>query len=218
MLDPYSRRLLNRRPNIKYVSPPSEDVIPDPQPAAETPKSERVDRVMKSLNAIEKASEVVEEAIAARAESITLKLDMSNPEDFVAAQAAARIFPDKAVEITDGVSIVPEITFDMYHQCVKALKAHGKERGKHNQIPGVIPDMTKTNFGGLGADRRPDLNAMSIPFAPVDLIAYITAGIPLLFSMLFPLIQLYVKTSIVGHTHIATAPGAPTLVGVPVTP
>lgn len=219
MLDPHSRRLLNRRPTIKYVSPPSGDVIPEPQPAPEDPKSERVQRVIKSLEAIEKASEVVEDAIAQRANKVTLKLNFNNPEDFVAGQAAARLFPDKAVEISDGVSVVPEITFDMYHQCIKAMKAHGKERGKANQIPGVIPDLTKTDFGGLGQDRRPDLNAMSIPFAPVDLIAYITAGIPLLFGMLFPLIQLYVKSSIVGHTHNQVVPpGVPTGPGLPVIP
>jgi hypothetical protein len=218
MLDPFSRDILNRRPNIQYISPPSEDVIPEPQPDAEPSKPERVQRLVNSFRAIEQAALAVEDAIAKRAKDVTMELNLSNPEDFVAAQAAGRLFPDAAEEVTDGVKVVKTLTYDMYHQCIKAMKEHGKERGKNNQIPAVAPSMTKTDFGGLGMDRRPELNNMSIPFAPIDLLSYITATIPLLFGMLFPLIQIYVKTSIVGHTHIATAPGAPTLVGVPVVP
>jgi hypothetical protein len=219
MLDPFSRDLLNRRPSIRYISPPSEDVILEPQPEEEPEVPERVATVVSSFDAIEAAAEAVETAIADRAQNVTLELDLTNPEDFVAAQAAARVFPDLAEEVTEGVSVVKAITFDMYHQCIKAVKEHGKEKGKSNQIPAVTPDITKTDFGGLGLDRRPELNPMSIPFAPIDLLAYITTTVPLLFGMLFPLIQLYVKASVIGHSHNQSVPpGPPTGPGIPVIP
>lgn len=220
MLDPFSRDILNRRPNIQYVSPPSEDVIPEPQPDPEPTKSERVEKLVNSFAAIEQTALVVENAIADRAKGVVMDLDLTNPEDFVAAQAAARIFPDAAEEVAEGVIVVKQLTFAMYHNCIKAMKEHGKERGKSNQIPAINPSMTKTDFGGMGLDRRPELNTMSIPFAPIDLLSYITSTIPLLFGMLFPLIQIYVKTSIVGHSHnvVAPVPGVPVGPGLPVVP
>ena len=203
MLDSFSRGILRQRPNIRYVSPPSEDVIPEPQVEAEPSKPERVQKLVNSFKAIEKTALLVENAIADRAKDVSLTLDLSNPEDFVAAQAAGRSFPEAAEDIGNGILVVKVLTFDMYHKCVKAMKEHGKERGTANEIPSVIPSMTKTDFGGMGenGNRRPDLNQMSIPFAPIDLVAFIATAVPILFTMLFPLIQTYVKGNIIGHIH-----------------
>lgn len=225
-MNPISREILDRRPNISYIAPRSTETVREfsPQKSQKVVTlPERVSKLIQGFKNVEVLAEAVEKEIQKKAKDVKVKLNAANPEDFVTMQAAARLFPDKAKEIQPGISVVDEITFDMYNECVQCLKAHGKEHGKANQIGPAAQKMqfplpTKTDFGGLGQDRRPELNPMSVPVAPIDILSYTVATIPILFGMLYPLIALYVKTSIIGHTHNSTAPGAPTGPGIPLTP
>lgn len=214
MLDAFSRRLLNRRPKIEYVGPRSTETIPEPAEDTPLPKSKRVESLVKGFENLEKAAEEVEVLIASRAKNEILGLDFTLPEDFAAGQAAARLFPDSAVEIQPGIFVVEEITFDMYNACMQDLKDHGKTVGQQNQLQEVNPDLNKVDFGGLGMDRRPELNNMSLLIPPVPIPAYLLATIPLLFGMLFPLISLYTNSKVIGHTHLPPVGGP----GVPVVP
>ena len=222
MLDAFSKRVLNRRPNIQFVSPRSVDTVPDPSPATpslEVP--ERVQQLITGFENLDKAAEAAENLIAERAKEVTLQLNLDDPQDFSVAQAAARLFPDAAKEIEGlpGVRVVKEITFDMYRACTQDLKNHGKTAGQRNQIPAVNPG-AKTDFGGVTKDRRPELNAMSVIIPPVPIPAYLIATIPLLFLMLHPLRMLYTNTKVVGHIHnvITPVPGTPVGPGIPVNP
>lgn len=214
MLDAFSRRLLNQRPKIEFIGPKSTETIPEPSTDIPLSKPKRIDALVKGFQNLEKAAEEVEELISRRASNEVLGLDFSVPEDFAAGQAAARLFPDKATEIQPGVFLVEEITFDMYRACMQDLKEHGKTVGQQNQMQEITPSLNKVDFGGLGMDRRPELNNMSLLIPPVPIPAYLLATIPLLFGMLFPLISLYTNSKIIGHTHVPPVGGP----GVPVVP
>lgn len=227
MLDAFSKEILNRRPNIQFISPRSIDTIPEPSPSIpDLEKSQRIQQLVNGLNNLNTAAEAAEDLIAERAKDVTLLLDLDDPEDFATAQAAARLFPDDAKEIPDlpGIRVVCEITFPMYRQCMGDLKEHGKIAGQRNQVPEASPNPKKTDFGGLEQDRRPQMNNMSVIIPPVPIPAYLIATIPLLFLMLHPLRSQYVNSKIVGHTHtvttaVAAAVGSGiTAPGVPVNP
>lgn len=218
MVDSVSRDILNRRPTINYIRPKSIDTIPDPSPAKlADPKSTRVNQLIDGFKNLNKAAELVEELIADRAKGVELELDLDNPEDFVTAQAVARLFPDLAVDLMPGVPVVRKLTFPMYKQAMDQLKAHGKLVGQQNQMPEVTPDLTKTDFGGLTEDRRPEVNKMSMIMPPVPIPAYLVFTIPLLFMMLHPLRRAYTDLKIIGHIHATSgASQVPTSAGVPV--
>lgn len=216
-MDAFSKKILNRRPEIIFVRPKSVDTIPTPsssRPAMK--KQQQVEELIKGFENLNTAAQVVEEIIAERARDVVLSLDISNPEDFAVAQAVARQFPEKAKEVPGlpGVNVVTEITFPMYHHCIICLKDHGQQVGQQNQMQQVSPSLSKADFGGLGQDRRPELNKMSMIMPPVNIPAYLIATIPLLFLMLHPLRMLYTNTKIVGHTHLPPIGGP----GVPVNP
>lgn len=215
MLDQNTRLVLQRRPKIEYIVPRSTDVIPETSVAPAEDKRDRLTTVLQSLENIENTALLLERQVAQRAKDVEVELDLTNPEDFTTAQAAARIFPDRAVEIQPGLKIVKKITFDMYSSCVQHMKDHGKERGKSNQIFATDP-VDRSKFGGQEMDRRPELNRMSVPFVPIDLGAYTAAVVPLVFSLLYPLVSLYVNTKILGHTHNTLSVGSPTGPGVAV--
>ena len=220
-----AKSILSRRPNITFVAPRSGLTIPEPQrnTTPPTPKEQRVSQLIQALKNTAAVAEAIEGLVAERAKGEVLKLNLSNPEDAVVAQAAARQFPDKAID-KDGFVHVPEITFEMYNECIQHMKEAGKKAGAKQQIKQTGPLKTdKTDFGGGTADKRPAVNQSNIPFAPIDLPAFIAAGIPILFGMLFPLINIAVKKDIVGHTHpIIMAPPSPIPVpsgpGIPVFP
>lgn len=216
--------ILNRKPNIKFVAPRSGITIPEVQKStvALTPNEVRIKQLIQSLTNVAAAAEAVEKIVSARVKTEVLKLDLRNPEDAVVAQAAARQYPDKAKTI-NGFSYVDEITFDMYSNCLQQMKQAGIAAGQKQQTK--APESFKadrTDFGGRGKDSRPDINQATIPFAPIDIAAFIAAGIPLLFSMLFPLINVAIKKDIVGHTHPVIVPPAvvpvPTAIGIPMFP
>lgn len=219
MIDAFSKRVLTRRPSINYIAPRSVDTIPDPSPAeAPTEKPQRIEQLAKSFENLNTAALAVEAQIAERAKDVVLDLDLDNPEDFVTAQAVARVFPDCAEELIPGVQVCKQITFAQYNACMQDLKAHGKEVGQQNQVPATTPD-SRINFGGLDQDRRPEMNKMSSILPPVPIPAYLLTTIPLLFQMLQPLRSMYVNSKIIGHTHNEFAvPGAPTGPGLPVNP
>jgi hypothetical protein len=218
-----SRDILNRRPHIEFIAPRSGVTLPDvPQEtAAPTPKEERLNSLIKGLEQVAITAAAVEDVIAERAKNEVLKLDIRNPEDAVVAQAAARCFPEKAIE-KDGFKYVPEITFAMYRHCIKDIKELGVRSGTKNQTKSDNFQADKTDFGGQGKDKRPEINRASIPFLPVDIPAFIAAGIPVMFGMLFPLISANNKKDIIGHTHAVVVPSAPLPVpsgpGIPVLP
>lgn len=216
--------ILNRKPNIKFVAPRSGVTIPDVQrvTTAPTPNEVRVQQLIQSLTNVAAAAEAVEKIVSERVKHEVLKLDLRNPEDAVVAQAAARQYPEKAKDM-NGFKYVDEITFDMYSHCLQEMKQAGIAAGQKQQTK--APDSfkaDKTDFGGQNKDRRPDVNQATIPFAPIDLAAFIAAGIPLLFGMLFPLINVAIKKDIVGHTHPVIVPPAvvpvPTAIGIPMFP
>lgn len=219
--------VLSRRPVIKFTAPRSGVTIPTPERTTTpiTPKQQRVNQLITNLNNISTVSSILEDKIAARASTEVLKLNMSNPEDVVVAQAAARMFPEKGKVLntnnqlvpktsTDtGLTFVDEITFPMYRECIQHLKQQGIQSSTANQLKQSGPfKANKTDFGGRNKDKRPDVNKASIPFAPIDLTAFIAAGIPILFGMLFPLINAAIKSNILGHNHISVSgpPGTPT--------
>ena len=211
MIKSSAKSILNRKPKINFVQPRSGLTIPQVplESAPLTPKAVRVNQIIQGLENIALTAEAVEGIIAERAKNEVLKLDLTTPEDAVVAQAAARQFPEKAVNI-NGFVHVPEITFQMFHHCMKAFKAAGIAAGAKQEIKQTGPiKADKTDFGGQGKDKRPDVNKSTIPFAPIDLPAFIAAGIPLLFGLLFPLINLAVKKDIVGHTHLVPPPAGP---------
>lgn len=223
-IDYSARGILNRRPNITFVAPRSGLTIPEPERSVALPssKEQRVNSLIQSLNNVAAVAEAVEGLVAARAKHEVLKLNLSNPEDAVVAQAAARQFPEKAVD-TDGFLHVPEITFEMYNVCLQNMKAAGKAAGAKQLLKQSGPlKANKTDFGGAQSDKRPDINQASIPFAPINIPAFIAAGIPILFGMLFPLINAAIKKDVIAHTHpvIPAAPGVPVPSGpgIPVSP
>lgn len=218
------RSILNRRPSITFVSPRSGITIPDPISikAPETPKAQRIKELTKTLDNIGVLAEAVEAAVAQRSKNEVLTLDLSNPEDAVVSQALARQFPDKIV-LKNGIPTVPEITFDMFNKCLQKMKAAGKAAGRKQQM--IAPEdfkIDKTNFGGTGKDRRPDINKSTLPFSPLDIGAFVAASIPLLFGLLFPLINVAIKKDIVGHLHPVVTPPSPVPLpsgpGIPVSP
>jgi len=222
MLDAFSKQILNRRPNITFVGPRSIETIPEPSPAVENlEQPQRIQQLIDGFTNLNTAAELAEDLIAERAKEVTLQLDLDDPEDFATAQAAARQFPELAEDIPDlpGVRVVSTITFPMYQACMQDLKKHGKEMGQKNQIPAVVPG-PKTDFGGIEADSRPQLNGSSVIIPPVPIPAYLIATIPLLFLMLHPLRLLYTNTKVVGHIHnvVAPIPGTPVGPGIPVNP
>lgn len=206
--------ILNRRPNINFVAPRSGVTIPEvPQETAKpTPKEERFNSLVKGLEQVAVAAAAVEEVIAQRAKNEVLKLNIRNPEDAVVAQAAARCFPEKAIN-ENGFIYVPEITFEMYRHCIKDIKEAGLKAGTKNQAKSDNFVSNKTDFGGQGKDKRPEINRASIPFEPIDIPGFIAAGIPVMFSMLFPLIAANNKKDIIGHTHPVVVP--PAIVPIP---
>lgn len=215
MLDAFSKALLNRRPKIQFVGPRSVDTIPEPSPSvSELKKTERVQQLISGLKNLNIAAELTEDLIAKRAKDVTLALNLDDPEDFATAQAAARCFPDQAQEIPNlpGIKVVTEITFLMYRNCMTEMKNHGKTVGQQNQIPSASIG-PKTNFGGLGLDRRPQVNSMGMVMPPISIPAFMIAAIPLLFLMTHPLRQAYVNSKIIGHTHPVVIP--PVLVPIP---
>lgn len=223
MINSITKSLLSRRPNIEFVAPRSGITIPEPEvnTTAPTPREERVNQLIQGLENVAVTAGALEQLIANRAKNQTLKLNIRNPEDAVVSMAAARHFPDKAIT-TDGFIHVPEITFDMYLQCIKHMKETGIESGTKNQTKSNGFQGDKTNFGGSDKDKRPDVNRTSIPFAPLDIPAFIASGIPILFGMLFPLISANNKKDIIGHTHPVVVPPAivpvPSGPGLPVVP
>lgn len=218
-----TRGILNRRPNLQFVAPKSGVTIPTPGAATSvpTPKEQRINQLIQGLENVAQAASAVEKMVAERAKGTVLQLDLSNPEDALVAQAAARHFPDRAVN-KDGFIHVPAITFDMYSQCIQDMKGAGLLAGTKNETKSDNFKADKTDFGGQGQDQRPDVNRATVPFAPLDIPAFIAAGIPILFSMLFPLIDANNKKDIIGHTHPVVVPPAivplPTGPGLPVTP
>lgn len=221
MIDSLSKQILNRKPNIRFIKPKSLDTIPIPSPAKPvTEKAQKIDQLIKGFKNLDIAAAAVEDLIAARAKDVELDLDLNAPEDFVVAQASARLFPDLAEELMPGVMVVKKITFDMYKQSMQQLKAHGKQVGQQNQMPAVNPSLSKTDFGGLGKDRRPEVNKMSMIMPPVPIPAYLITTIPLLFMMLHPLRMAYTNSKIAGHIHniIAPSPATPVGPGIPVNP
>jgi hypothetical protein len=219
-----AKNILDRRPNIVFVAPRSGLTIPEPErnTAALTPKEERVSQLIQSLKNTAATADAIEVLVAERAKNEVLKLNLSNPEDAVVAQAAARIFPQQAIN-KNGFIHVPEITFDMYNKCIQDMKEAGKVAGTKQQTKQTGPlRADKTDFGGGTSDRRPDINQTNVPFAPIDLPAFIAAGIPILFNMLFPLINGAIKKDVVGHTHPIVTPTDPVPVpsgpGIPVSP
>jgi hypothetical protein len=220
MITTGAKNILGRRPNIIFVAPRSGLTIPEPErittPA--TPKIQRINGIIQKLENVAAVAEAVEKLVADRAKGEVLRLNLSNPDDAVVAQAAARLFPDKAIN-KDGFVHVPEITFPMYNDCIQHMKATGKAAGAKQLVKQTGPfKADRTDLGGSGskADRRPEVNQSTIPFAPIDLPAFIAAGIPILFGMLFPLINTAIKKDIVAHTHIdpisgLTGPGVPVL-------
>lgn len=222
-MDFVSRDILSRRPNISYIAPRSTETVREFTSEQTTSPPERINSIVQGLKNVEALAEAVEGEIQKKAKGVKVKLNPALPEDFITMQAVARLYPELAKEIQPGIKVVDEITFDMYNDCIQKLKAHGKEKGKSNQIALAasktgFPAINQTSFGGQGQDRRPELNSMSVPIAPIDILSYISSSVPLLFAMLYPLISLYVKTSVVGHTHNVTAPGAPSGPGIPVVP
>lgn len=225
MIGSSAKHILGRRPNIIFVAPRSGLTVPEVEKSTtpSTPKEQRVAQIIQSLDNLAITANAVEALVAERAKNETLKLNLTNPEDAVVAQAAARQFPELAKN-KDGFIYVEEITFDMYNHCIQEMKGAGKSAGQKQQIRQLNAlQADKTDFGGKNKDKRPDVNLATIPFAPIDLPAFIAAGIPILFSMLFPLINIAVKKDIVGHSHpVITAPPSPLPVptgpGIPVFP
>jgi hypothetical protein len=218
MISNFTKGILGRRPNIVFVAPRSGVTIPEPQydTTPKTPKEEKVDSLIAGLLDVAAKAEIVEKIISEKAKNVKLTLSLNNPEDVVVAQAAARQFPEKAKE-KDGFRYVDELTFDMYSHCIQAMKAAGKAAGAKQSIKLAGPfKADKTDFGGAGQDRRPDVNQATIPFAPIDIPGFVAAGIPLMFSLLFPLINASIKKDIIAHAHIdpisgVTGPGVPLL-------
>lgn len=225
MINQTTKNILDRRPNINFVAPRSGVTIPEPQldTTPVTPKDQRVGQLITKLNNVANLAEQVEKLVADRVKDEVLRLNLSNPEDALVAQAAARCFPEHAVD-TNGFVHVPEITFEMYNKALQNMKAAGRAAGNKQMTAQREPiRANKSNFGGSGQDRRPDVNQSTIPFAPINLPAFIAAGIPVLFGMLFPLINAAIKKDIVGHTHmVVTGPPSPipvpSLPGIPVLP
>lgn len=225
MITNKTRSLFDKRPDIKFTSPRSVDTIPEVvKSTAPVPiKVQKVNQLIKTLDNVAVIAESVESVIADRAKNEILKLNISLPEDALVAQAVARLFPEKAKNI-NGFNFVDEITFEMYNKCLQDFKAAGKAAGTKQQPKALSENFkaNKTDFGGLKKDSRPDINQSTIPFAPLDLPAFIAAGIPILFGMLFPLINIATKKDIVAHTHpvIPAAPGVPVPSGpgIPVSP
>lgn len=213
-MDPLNRDLLNFRPDISFVAPQSEDVIQEIPVDVSVPKIDQIKQLTSGFNNVVKLSDAVEKSIDSRAGKFIAKLNPSVvPEDMVVAQAVARLYPDKAKEIAPGVFIVEEISYDMFKECVHHLEQYGKDQAKKSLLP-VADNVSplRTDFGGLGRrDNRPEINNMSAPISPLDVPAFIAAGIPVLFGMLFPLISTYVKTQVIGHTHVTVSgpPGTP---------
>ncbi len=216
-MDPFNRDLLNFRPEITYVAPMSTDVVPEYQEPP-TPRLEQVKQLKQGFDNVVKIADTVEKAIDSRVGKFKAKLNpFASPEDLATAQALGRMFPEMAKEIMPGVKIVDVITYDMFKHCVKHLEDHGKKQADKSLTPkasNISP--TRINFGGVGgADNRPEINNLSAPIAPLDIPAFIAAGIPILFSMLFPLISGYVTSEVVAHSHVG-ADGVPTTGGVPI--
>lgn len=225
MISDFSKKILNRRPEIKFTAPRSVDTIPEIEKSntKSTLKSEKVDQLIKTLDNIVAIAESVEKVVADRAKNEILRLNIELPEDAMVAQAVARLFPDKAKNV-NGFVFVDEITFDMYNECLQSMKSAGKSAGLKQQ-PQVLSEnfkSNKTDFGGTSKDKRPEVNQSTIPFAPLNIPAFVAAGIPILFGMLFPLINVAIKKDVVAHTHpvIPAAPGVPVPSGpgIPVSP
>ena len=208
--------LLSRRPVLEYDSPRSGETIPEVKSTVEkSTKEQRVSTILKSLDEIVELSSTVEAIIHERAKNQILKLNISNPEDAVVAQAVARQFPELA-KTEGGFTYADEITFEMFNKCVQKMKAAGKANGLKQQPKAANFNPAQASFGGRGLDARPSINQATIPFAPINLPAFIAAGIPILFGMLFPLINATVKANIVGHTHPTVAySGSPLPLPVP---
>lgn len=207
MISPITRDILNRRPRIEFIAPKSGVTIPEVSQNTTpiTPKEQRVNQLIQGLEQVAVAASAVEELVANRAKDEALALNLSNPEDAVVGQAAARCFPDKAIT-KDGFTYVPEITFAMYRECVQNIKDEGLRAGVKNQTKSAKFQANKTDFGGKNKDRRPEMNRASMPIEPVDIPAFIAAGIPILFGMLLPLIDIKDKKEIIGHTHPVVVP------------
>ncbi len=216
-MDPFNRDLLNFRPDIAFVSPASVNVISE-YVAPKTPKEAQVTQLKKGFENVVILADVVEKAIDSRAGAFKAKLNFSLPEDLATGQALARTFPKLAKEIAPGVRVVDEISYDMFKHCVNHIEDHAAKQAQKSLVPkakNVSP--TRTNFGGIGnGDNRPEINNLSSPIAPIDIPAFMAAGIPILFSMLFPLISSYVATEVIAHSHLG-ADGVPTTGGVPIT-
>jgi hypothetical protein len=208
-----NKSIFGRRPNITFVSPRSGATIPEVERITTpvTPKQERVDTIIKKLDNVAALSQELEKAVSEKAKNVVLTLNLANPEDAVIAQAAARQFPELATDL-GGFKYVDKITFSMYSHCIQELKATGFAAGTKNQATSPTFQANKTDFGGMNKDRRPDVNQASVPFAPIDIAAFVAAGIPILFGMLYPLINLAIKKDIIGHTHpvIDATSGIPT--------
>lgn len=208
-----NRNLFNRRPNIVFVAPRSGLTIPEPELVTTpvTPKEEQVNTLITNLKKVAATAESLEKAVSERAKNVVLTLDLSSPEDVVIAQAAARQFPELAIDL-GGFKYVDKITFAMYSHCIQEMKEMGIAAGTKNQTKSSKFAANKTNFGGINKDRRPDVNKAGIPFAPIDITAFIAAGIPILFGMLYPLINAAIKKDVIGHTHPVVDPtsGIPT--------
>ncbi len=220
MISTGAKSILGFRPNIKFVAPHSGLTIPevDTPTTTPTPKETRVSQILQNLLNIATAAEAIEKIVAARASDVVLKLDLNDPEDAVVAQAVARQFPESTNTI-DGVTLGTTITFDMFNHCLQEMKQAGKQAGLKQQMkaPTGAFKADKTDFGGRGKDKRPSVNKSTIPFAPLNIPAFIAAGIPILFGMLYPLINLAIKKDIVGHAHADPTSGS-TGPGVPVVP
>lgn len=225
-MDPFSQDVLNFRPDIVYVAPLSGETISEATSTEPVvTRQKKVEQLKQGFKNVVVLADAAEAAIDKKVGKFVAKLNIAaSPEDMATAQAIARCNPELAREISPGILVVEEITFDMFKKCLKELEDYGKNQAKKSLLPKATNlSPTRTNFGGNGgADNRPEVNNMSAPIAPIDMAAFIAAGIPVLFGMLFPLISGYVKTQIIGHTHPVVVPPAivpiPSLPGIPVLP
>lgn len=188
--------VLNRKPIIEWVEPPIDEEVAEAYIPAETEVSpieearKTTEELIKSYNALEKLSDVVEKQIDKKVSDYAVQLDPV--ADYHVIEAIKRSFPD-AKDPT-------KINFEMYKQCLA--------RSNKNLIPSVTFDdiqeaknePLRTQFGGYGNEpgtNRPEVAGSMIK--PVDLNKFQKSAVKKLWSFLQPLVALQAQLAVLIH-------------------
>lgn len=204
-------RILNYRPKIQYVAPPTEQDgaridVPNPSSGNNLDNlRKRTEDIIKGYEEVKALAEVAKKRIDDRVEAaggLTITLDPNRDAHTIA--ALKRQFPD----LPDHT----KLDYKTYKQAMNCARvgANPPPAISIDDIKAAKADPYRTDFGGRGnlpGANRPEISNPANPIPPIDINAFQAAGIIALFGLLLPQITADDQKTIA--QHLASAPHKP---------